>query len=277
MYPDCWQETRRLLRDKYTQEEGRMRDRNGYELNTGSIIAALLYGKGDFAQSLKLAFNFGWDADCNAATVGTIIGVTYGYRKMLNHNIKYNPQWQIVDRYKNTTRDNMPVDETITSFADRVIELFEMINEKNGGSKTFENNTMVYKIPIEQSVPVAGLVSAEERKNQMLMKFGEQIRKDLMKGTREERARAAYMAICLDMKDELALNNSKQWNEACNLLSGYWKIMNNIYYGNFQGLELLRKKFESSGFKVPDYRPDDNEVYYDSVVWRDPKSKANNY
>ena len=91
-----------------------MRDRNGYELNTGSIIAALLYGEGDFVKTLIAAFNFGWDADCNAATAGTILGVMKGYRWMLAQG------WPIVDRYKNTTRENMPADETITSFADRL-------------------------------------------------------------------------------------------------------------------------------------------------------------
>ena len=58
------------MKEKYTQEGGKTRDANGHELNTGAIIAALLYGKGDFAEYLKLAFNFGWDAECDAATVG---------------------------------------------------------------------------------------------------------------------------------------------------------------------------------------------------------------
>src|SRR5690606_14484146 len=125
---------------------GNFRDVNGYELNTGSIIAALLYGDGDFAESLKHAFNFGWDADCNAATVGTIVGVMTGYRRMMNHNDPYRPDWQIVDRYRNVTRDNMPLDETITGFADRVIELFEMVNEANGGKSVVRNDVSGYQI-----------------------------------------------------------------------------------------------------------------------------------
>ncbi len=50
----------------------------------------------------------GWDADCNAATVGTIVGVMDGSRKMLSDNDRFSQPWQIVDRYKNVTRDNMP-------------------------------------------------------------------------------------------------------------------------------------------------------------------------
>ena len=93
-HADDWRATRRLLKDKYSQVDGAMRDRNGYELNTGATIAALLYGQGDFVQTLITAFNFGWDADNTAATAGTIIGVTKGYRWMLAQG------WQIVDLYR---------------------------------------------------------------------------------------------------------------------------------------------------------------------------------
>jgi len=128
-HPDDWRATRRLLKDKYSQANGAMRDRNGYELNTGATIAALLYGQGDFVRTLITAFNFGWDADNTAATAGTIIGVTQGYRWMLAQG------WQIVDRYENTTRDNMPSDETITSFADRIVDLAEIVIAENGGKR----------------------------------------------------------------------------------------------------------------------------------------------
>ena len=151
--PDSWKETRNLLKEKYSVEGGGMRDKNGSELNTGAIIAALLYGEGDFAETLKLTFNMGWDADCNAATVGTIVGTIYGYRKMMSQG------WQIVDLYKNTTRDNMPHDETITSFADRIIELFEMINEEKGGKKTIINQKLFYEISMENPAPVRKIIS----------------------------------------------------------------------------------------------------------------------
>ena len=80
---------------------------NGFELNTASTIAALLYGEGDFSKTLMTAFNFGWDADNTAATAGTILGVIKGHRWMMSQG------WIIVDRYKNTKRENMPDDETI--------------------------------------------------------------------------------------------------------------------------------------------------------------------
>jgi hypothetical protein len=61
--PDDWRKTRKLLKEKYTQAGGTMRDGNGYELITGATIASLLYGQGDFIQSIQTGLNFGWDCD----------------------------------------------------------------------------------------------------------------------------------------------------------------------------------------------------------------------
>lgn len=265
--PSDWRTTRQLLKNKYTQEEGKIRDTNGYELNTGSVIAALLYGNGNFSETLRLAFNFGWDADCNAATVGTIVGVMYGYKKMLNNN----NNWQIVDRYKNTTRDNMPLDETITSFADRIIDLFEIVNMQNGGRKTLVNNIPVYEIPLEKPGRVLSLnysvVAQEELEREVIQ--------GLQNGTREEKARVAYLAICFGLNSDIAQKHPKQWEEACYYLSGYWKIMHNIFYikrpsNEFESMKVLRKKFEMAKFKAPKRAYSDSELWTDMEAWKDP-------
>lgn len=46
--------------------------------NSGVILLALLYGKGDFSDSINICNMCGWDTDCNVANVGTIIGVKNG-------------------------------------------------------------------------------------------------------------------------------------------------------------------------------------------------------
>ena len=263
-YPEKWQTTRRLLKDKYMQENDNIRDNNGTELNTGAIIAALLYGEGNFEETLKLAFNFGWDADCNAATVGTIVGAMYGYRKMLSQG------WQIVDRYKNTTRGNMPMDETITSFADRLIELFEMVNENNGGKKLVRNQALVYQIPTEKPAPVIMVMKVDNQKQLLRTELEKSIISDLLEGSKESKARAAYTAVCLDINKDLAKKYPKQWKEACLILSGYWKIMTNIFRGgSFNKMNQLKDKFIAAGFKAPVKIYNDNDLE-DSNVWKDP-------
>ena len=268
--PVDWRKTRKLIHDKYTQEGGRTRDRNGHDLNTAAIIASLLYGEGDFQESLKHAFNFGWDADCNAATVGTIVGTVYGYRKMMTKSRRYEPLWQIVDRYRNVTRDNMPDDETITSFADRLIELFELVNESNGGSKKVKDNVVVFEISTEKPAPI--LLLAPDRKNQLKVEFSEKIKNDLNSSVREDRARAVFMAVALDISDDLKKSNQKKWKEACYDLSGYWKVINNIFNSDFKGLTEFSQKFEKEGFKKLKRRYEDLEIYSDKEYWKDPKT-----
>ncbi|MGM1046384.1 MAG: ADP-ribosylglycohydrolase family protein [Bacillota bacterium] len=59
--------------------------------NAGVCVLALLYGEGDFARTVEIASMCGWDTDCNAGNVGTILGVFGGldgipehYRKPIN-------------------------------------------------------------------------------------------------------------------------------------------------------------------------------------------------
>lgn len=265
-YPTDWQETRNQLRTKYLKENGKIRDKNGFELNTGSIIAAMLYGAGDFQETLKCAFNFGWDADCNAATVGTILGTVYGYRQMMSQG------WQIVDRYQNTTRDNMPMDETITSFADRLIELFEQINEDNGGKKIYSNNQLVYLIPREKPINIEKIVSVENERSSLIKKLEREISENIKTGNRVDNARAAYYAVCLDMAKEMNEKYPAEWKQAVENLSGYWKVMNNIFYGNrFNSLNILQDKFLNSGFIKPKKEYSATEIYEIKEVWKASK------
>jgi hypothetical protein len=273
-YPNDWRKTRSLLKEKYTQDGGSLRDKNGIELNTGAIIAAYLYGQGDMAETMKLAFNLGWDSDCNAATLGTILGVIRGYRGMLNANDRYNPDWQIVDRYRNTTRDNMPMDETITSFADRIIELFEMVNADNGGRKQFdaEAQAMVYQIPAEAPGPVLGLLPYEEQERRIREDLASQLDKDLKSDVREDRARAVFLAICLDESEALAKKYPEAWKQGCHDLSGYWKIISNIFFGKRSFPEIIHfaDQFREAGFEPTTQFFGTPELGNDPVYWKDP-------
>ena len=220
---DDWRLTRRQLKETYTQDQGRMRDRNGYELNTGSIIAALLYGAGDVAETLRMAFNFGWDADCNAATAGTIVGVMKGYRWMLQQG------WVIVDRYKNTTRDHMPMDETITSFADRVIELAEKVIVRQGGERLWKGGRLVYRITAEAPANVQALPNLDEQVIELKKEHADGIKAAILKsGSDMERARAAYWAICLDMGEALHAAHPRAWIRSLEILSSQGKVVENI-------------------------------------------------
>lgn len=62
--------------------------------NAGVCVLSLLYGEGDFSRTVEIATMCGWDTDCNAGNVGTIIGVYHGlegikahYREPINDGI----------------------------------------------------------------------------------------------------------------------------------------------------------------------------------------------
>ena len=193
------------------------------------------------------AFNFGWDADNVAATAGTIVGVMKGYRWMLSQG------WQIVDRYRNTKRENMPDDETVTSFADRLTDLAEKVIVEQGGQRLVIEGRPVYRIRMEKPANLEPLPDVAQQTAQMRAEMGREIEQGIARGKSEqELARAAYLAICLDMTSDLRQKYPAQWDRAMEALSGYWKVMQNIFYGpDIPALIKLREKAIAAGLKKP--------------------------
>jgi hypothetical protein len=207
-HPDDWRTTRRLVRDKYSRYGGELRDRNGFELNTAGTVAALLYGKGNFTETLRMAFNFGWDADNNAATAGTIIGVIRGHRWMQDQG------WDIEDRYRNTTRPGMPDDETITRFGDRLVRLAERHILERGGRKTTRDGTTVYQVSAERPAMIEPLSDPTEERDRLRASLSPKIERDLLEGQADsDRGRAAYLAVCLELAEGLSRAHPAEWRD----------------------------------------------------------------
>lgn len=52
------------------------------KLNSAFVALAMLYGNGDFTETLDIAARCGQDADCNPSTAGGVLGVMLGYDKI---------------------------------------------------------------------------------------------------------------------------------------------------------------------------------------------------
>jgi hypothetical protein len=251
-HPEDWLAARQLLRQTYSKYNGEMRDRNGYELNTGSTIAALLYGQGDFVKTLIAAFNFGWDADNNAATAGTILGVMKGYRWMLAQG------WQIVDRYKNTTRENMPADETITSFADRLTDLAEKVITEQGGERLTSNGQIIYRIRTQKPKCIQPMERPDAQTVALREKLQSEIKESITHPTsKQQSARAAYYAICLDLADSIRTEHPQEWSQALAALSGYENVAQALFHHSPTPLgEKMREEALAAGLPKPATRQD---------------------
>jgi len=243
-YPADWRATRRLIREKYTRYDGAERDRNGCELNTAGVVGAMLYGQNDFIVTATCAFNFGWDADNNAATACTIIGVLKGYRWMMTR------KWVIEDIYRNTSRDNMPAVETITGFADRILALAGQAIAENGGRKLTRNGEIFYQIPLQTPGNVEPLTDV----NSQFVELRTRLRPEIESGILEskspaERAKAAYMAICLDWASAFSINHPAQWAQSLVALDTYPKLMQLLFFPRVPPGEALRDRAVAAGLR----------------------------
>jgi len=148
-----WRTTRSKLYDKYQGSESSGRYYNWAEstINAGATVLAVLYGQGDFKNTVQIAVLAGWDCDCNAATVGGLIGIIKGFRglpcDLTDPNI-------CGDIYKNVCRPHLPDPnkplpqyDTITGITARMVDLAEQNILKNGGHISDSGLTKTYHIP----------------------------------------------------------------------------------------------------------------------------------
>jgi hypothetical protein len=221
-HPSDWRETRRRIKEKYQRHNGEMRDKNGYELNTASTIAALLHGQADLPETLRLAFNFGWDCDNNAATAATVLGVMRGRSWMQQQG------WNIKDSYRNTTRDAMPTNETLTGFADRIVDIARSVILSHGGAEFTTNGESAFRIPIERPSNLAPLPRPLDRRESLRAELLPQITRDL-EGSATDQARAAYLALCLEEDETFAREKPEEWTSAIASLKQATNVVAQIF------------------------------------------------
>jgi hypothetical protein len=265
--PNDWEKTRSQIKQRWQTHGGAVRDRNGYELNTACTIAALIYGQhlpsssgrghgeGDpFVETLRLAFNFGWDCDNNAATAATIVGVMKGRRWMNDQG------WDIVDVYRNTTRDEMPQDETLAGFENTLIEAARVTIElrrgeiplpfrEGQGEGSSDNQKRIYRIRVESPANIEPLATSAAQIVRLRETFAPRLRQDL--AAAPTRARAAYIAICLGEVERLKQDSPVEWTEALAALQSSKTIMKNLFAAHGPAADRLKQAAIEAGLTQP--------------------------
>ena len=87
--------------------------------NHGLIVLALLYGAGDFRESLAIVTTSGWDTDCNAGNLGCLLGIRNGPA-----GFEGGPDWRgpVADRLY------LPTADPGRAITDAVTETYHLVN-----------------------------------------------------------------------------------------------------------------------------------------------------
>lgn len=84
-YPDDWQRVWQMIEEKWNDRDpcsdGALTSFNiDAKLNGAYIALGLLYGNGDFEETMKISTRAGQDSDCNPSNAAGILGVMHGYK-----------------------------------------------------------------------------------------------------------------------------------------------------------------------------------------------------
>ena len=140
--PEDWKAARQRLHEKWRKQ--RQWNDNSTPVNGAAVCLALLYGKDDFYRTLQLAMALGYDADCNAATAGTVVGVRCGFKQ-----IAAMPQFRMPDHYVNKTRPSLPAECKISEQAETMMRVAERVILANGGERITLDGEPGYRIKLQ--------------------------------------------------------------------------------------------------------------------------------
>ena len=127
--PD-WRATRQFVYDYYVNyDNGRFRNWVESTINLALTTLAILYGQGEFEDTIRIGVLCGYDADCNPATAGGLIGLVLGYDALPTELTS-----SAADVYAPEGRPGLPETDTITNIAARLQAITEQVIIAHGGN-----------------------------------------------------------------------------------------------------------------------------------------------
>ena len=146
-HPTDWKKTWQLIQDKWGEDDrcpdGKARAFNiDAKINGAYVFLGLLYGDGDFEESMRIAMLSGQDSDCNPSTVGGILGAWLGLSG-------------IPDKFKSRLVTDHVFSYTDIDYADAIELSVDLAREAlvmNGGSVTGSGEDEVWQIPTQETI-----------------------------------------------------------------------------------------------------------------------------
>ncbi len=142
-HPHDWKAARQAIQEKWV--ERRKWNMNSTPSNGALVLLALLYGEGNFYKTLQYAMALGYDADCNAATAGAVMGTRLGFRR-----IAALPQFKMPDRYVNKTRPSLPAECRVSEQAEVLMRVCEQVILAGGGERIEIDGQPGYRMRLQQ-------------------------------------------------------------------------------------------------------------------------------
>ena len=148
-----WRVTRYKLYNKYqgSNSNGLYYTWVESTVNTGATALAILYGRGDFKETVQIGVLAGWDCDCNPATAGGLIGIIQGFSNLppdlTAPNVCGDVYQNVYRPYLPDPNQSLPQYDTITNIASRLTLLAEQNIFRNGGYITGSGPPTTYHIP----------------------------------------------------------------------------------------------------------------------------------
>jgi len=161
-----WRATQSLIYDRYcANAQGRYYHWVESSVNTAATVLGILYGQGDFTQTVEITVQAGWDADCNPATAGGLIGLIDGYAG-LPQDVRdraaqnYRATSCLLDIDRSATLDEIAAD--LRAAAEQQIVLAGGWITGEGAARTYHLGDDVLDPLVERPDPVGpgGLVAA---------------------------------------------------------------------------------------------------------------------
>lgn len=151
-----WRITRKLIHQNYYEYVDDFQVPDPYlsaVVNGLAGVMAILYGDGDFLNTVGIAVSAGYDCDNQAATCGGLIGIingTEGIPSELLLGLPSRGKWEVPfnNTYINYSRDNLPNYNKISDIVDRILTITEQAIIENGGNQFEKEGKIFYEIGI---------------------------------------------------------------------------------------------------------------------------------